>query len=241
MRTVFLIGVLALAASALTGCVDGDESYDENEGQGEAETVEQALVRRSSFKLPDVSDRADALARYPNLDPGRIVPRDLLGGALAFLDLNRSRVANEKYVSVLDFSKHSSKRRLFILDMQSGKVESHVVAHGSGSDPLHTGFAKRFSNQSGSNASSVGYYLTAETYYGQHGYSLRLDGISDTNSNARSRAVVIHASSYVDDGRAKQGRSQGCPAVSFDDSDEIIQKLKGGSVLFAQRTGHLDD
>ncbi|MCP5916770.1 murein L,D-transpeptidase catalytic domain family protein, partial [Klebsiella pneumoniae] len=75
--------------------------------------------------------------------------------------------------------------RFFIVDMNSGSVWPLHVAHGKGSDSNHDGYAEKFSNTSGSNASSLGYYITAETYNGSNGYSLRLDGMSSTNSNAR--------------------------------------------------------
>src|SRR5690606_28831407 len=108
----------------------------------------------------------------------------------------------------------SNKKRLHVINMSTGAGWSLHVAHGKGSDKNHDAYAERFSNTSGSNASSLGAYLTAETYSGSNGYSLRLDGLSTTNSNARRRAVVVHGASYVKDSNVKQGRSWGCPAVS---------------------------
>jgi hypothetical protein len=107
------------------------------------------------------------------------------------------------------------------------------VAHGSGSDKANDGYAEKFSNVSGSNASSLGFYMTAETYNGKHGLSLRLDGLSSTNSNVRARAVVIHGASYVSDSDIKAGRSWGCPAVSMASKDKVIKMLKGGSIIYA--------
>src|SRR5262249_39315084 len=158
-------------------------------------------------------ERAGILANYDHLDPSRQVPADLLENAVLFLHANKAKIKNQKVLSVVDFSKHSSKKRFFLVDLKSGNVRASVVAHGSGSDPGHTGMASKFSNVSGSNASSLGYYLTAETYDGKNGRSLRIDGVSDTNSNARSRAVVVHRAKYVNEGSAKQGRSWGCPAL----------------------------
>ena len=75
--------------------------------------------------------------------------------------------------------------------------------------------------------------MTGETYDGKHGNSLRLDGVSPTNSNARARAVVMHGADYVSEGRSKQGRSWGCLALPSPDKDAVIAKLKGGSVIYA--------
>jgi hypothetical protein len=80
--------------------------------------------------------------------------------------------------------------------------------------------------------SSLGFYLTAETYNGEHGYSLRLDGLSSTNSNARERAIVIHAADYVAPGE-KIGRSWGCPAVEPRYHQQIIDELKEGALIYA--------
>lgn len=245
MKFLLLLGALSMT-TAIAGCAadqqdDETEDMEALEGQGPIETQEQALHRKATWKEPTPSDRATALAAHAGVDPQHMVPRDLLGAALGFYDLNQAKLGNTKYVSVIDFQKHSGSPRFFIVNVQTGHVESHVVAHGSGSDPSYTGYARHFSNTPSSNASSVGFYVTAETYYGVHGRSLRLDGLSDTNSNVHARAIVVHGASYVDDGRAKQGRSQGCPAVSYSDIDGIIAKLKGGSVIYAQRTGHVDD
>lgn len=113
--------------------------------------------------------------------------------------------------------------------MKTGIVENFSVAHGKGSDPNHTGYATYFRNESASNASSLGFYLTAETYNGDHGYSLRLDGLSETNNNARERSIVIHGADYVSSG----GRSLGCPAVEMYVRTKIINMIKKGSIIYA--------
>ena len=85
----------------------------------------------------------------------------------------------------------------------------------------------------GSNASSLGYYMTAETYTGSHGYSLRLDGLSSTNSKVRSRAIVVHGADYVEEAAVIQGRSWGCPAVAMANRTTVINMIKGGSIIYA--------
>jgi hypothetical protein len=117
--------------------------------------------------------------------------------------------------------------------METGAVWNIHVAHGKGSDSDHDGFAEKFSNVNNSNATSLGFYKTAETYQGSHGYSLRLDGLSSTNSNARSRSIVVHGASYVEDKERIQGRSWGCPAVSMANYTKVINLIKGGSLILA--------
>jgi hypothetical protein len=181
------------------------------------------------------TERAAILAKYNHLDPNKIVPSNALSSAVIYYDRNQSRIRNKKYMSVIDFSKSSKQSRFFIINMDSGAVWAIHVAHGKGSDSNHDGYADKFSNSSGSNASSLGYYLAAETYSGKHGLSLKLDGLSSTNSNARARAVVIHGASYVKEASVIQGRSWGCPAVTMSYRDKVIGLLKGGSLIYATK------
>lgn len=237
MRLLHILSLAALVISS-AGCA-ADPSDDEMEDDADQEPVSSAdALTLQGYKEPSygASEKATILRGYAHLDPGDVVPKDLLEKAVLFFHLNKAKVRNTNYVSVIDFSKHSSKKRLFIVDMRSGAVRSSVVAHGSGSDPGHTGTATRFSNTNGSNMSSLGYYITAETYSGKHGRSLRLDGVSGTNSAARARAVVMHGASYVNEGSAKQGRSWGCPAVPNNVKDSIISQLMTGSVLYIERS-----
>lgn len=138
-------------------------------------------------------------------------------------------------ISICDFSQSSNSKRLYILDLANGKVLFNtLVAHGR-----NTGeeFAKYFSNEPSSYKSSLGFYSTKNTYVGQHGLSLTLAGQEPGyNSNAESRAIVMHGADYVcnkfacDNGRL--GRSLGCPAVSYELSTPIINTIKDGSCLF---------
>ena len=172
-------------------------------------------------------------AGHSHLDPGGRVPRGLLASALAYYDTNRSSLRNPNVITVIDFSQHSSLERMHIIDMRSGRVSSYATAHGQGSDPDGDGFATRFSNTASSKMSSQGIYVTAETYQGENGFSLRLDGKSGTNSNARSRAIVIHPANYVRTG-GSVGRSWGCPALDPRFATEVINRIKSGSVIYAK-------
>lgn len=159
-------------------------------------------------------------------------PRRATELALQFYLANLNRFDNQRYISVIDMSLHSSKDRFFLLDMTTRKAKGYVVSHGQGSDSDHNGYAERYSNVAQSKATSLGFYQVSETYYGKHGYSVRMDGLSRTNSNARPRAIVVHGASYVRKGLAKQGRSWGCPALDDDLSAGVINKIKEGSLLF---------
>lgn len=138
-------------------------------------------------------------------------------------------------LSVIDFSLPSTEKRFWIIDMANQEVLLHtVVSHGKNSGML---MAEKFSNSPESNQSSLGFYKTAETYQGKHGYSLRLDGLEKgINDQARNRAIVIHGADYAREQVAKMsgrlGRSLGCPAVPTELSDEVIDLIKEGSLLF---------
>lgn len=185
---------------------------------------------------PGTPDTGKTQNKYSYVDPKNEVPADLLSKALDYYDTNLTKIKNKDYLSVINFSSKSTKPRFFIINMRTGSVWAVRMAHGKGSDSDHDGYAEKFSNVSGSNASSLGYYMTAETYVGSHGTSLRLDGLSSTNSNARSRAVVIHGATYVQDSDVIQGRSWGCPAISMDNYKEVIGRIKGGSLIYAGLT-----
>ena len=169
---------------------------------------------------------------FSYIDPDKIVPQKMLKTALDYFDKNQNTIPNKRFVSLIDYKQHNSKERLFIIDMESGRVEAYLVAHGKNSDIDFDGYATEFSNTNDSLMSSLGFYLTAETYFGANGYSMRLDGLSSTNSNARMRAIVLHGADYVAPG-SKIGRSFGCPAVEPRYSQLIIDEIKEGSLLYA--------
>jgi len=123
------------------------------------------------------------------------------------------------------------------VNLHDGTVSSHLVAHGRGSDPLHTGWLKRFSNAPGSKASSEGAYKTGAAYIGAHGNSIRLEGLDPTNDNALSRGIVVHSAWYVSAeivGHVGMlGRSEGCFAVAGSSLAEVMTKLGPGRLLYA--------
>jgi hypothetical protein len=136
---------------------------------------------------------------------------------------------------VIDFTLPSTEKRMWIIDLATQEILLNtVVSHGRNSGNL---MAEKFSNRPESYQSSLGFYKTAETYHGKHGYSLRLDGLEKGfNDQARNRAIVIHGADYAREEVAKMsgrlGRSLGCPAVPSELSDEVIDLIKDGSLLF---------
>ncbi|OGR42663.1 MAG: hypothetical protein A2X35_01555 [Elusimicrobia bacterium GWA2_61_42] len=161
------------------------------------------------------------------------IPADLKRKALEYFHANSGRIANKKYLAIVDFAAHSSKTRFFILNLETGGVHAMHVAHGAGSDPDADGYSTRFSNVPNSKASSLGFYLTGALYSGSHGKSMRLHGLSSTNSNVLSRAVVIHESAYVREANVRQGRSFGCLAVANTEIRKVLSSLNGGALIYA--------
>jgi hypothetical protein len=168
------------------------------------------------------------------IDPVSEVPSALLSEALTYYNSNLSKIKNKEILGIIDFSQHNSRERFYLIDMITGKVDTYLVAHGKNSDKNRDGYATDFSNVPDSLMSSQGFYLTAESYIGKHGISLRLDGLSDTNSNSRERDIVIHGAVYVNPSVRVIGRSWGCPAVEQRFVKEIVERIKGGALLFAK-------
>lgn len=149
--------------------------------------------------------------------------------------LQQNKITKDQYLSICDFSQSSANKRLYIIDVTNGKLLINTyVAHGRNSGRE---FATQFSNIPESLQSSLGFYLTSDTYIGSHGLSLRVNGLEPGfNDKAYERSIVIHGAAYVDAARAKagvfMGRSYGCPAVPENESSTIINTIKNGSCLF---------
>ena len=170
---------------------------------------------------------------------GSAVAPDLLERALHALERHRDSIAHRDFIGVADFSLPSRTPRFHLVNLTEGSVRSHLVAHGRGSDPTHTGWLERFSNEPRSNATSAGAYRTGDFYMGAHGHSIRLEGLDPTNSNAASRAIVVHGAWYVSEAMIGHsgmlGRSQGCLAVANSSLDEVMSTLGPGRLIYADR------
>jgi hypothetical protein len=165
------------------------------------------------------------------IDPG------LLRRALDALEQHHDSISHRDFIGVADFSLPSRAPRFHLVNLADGNVRSHLVAHGRGSDPAHTGWLECFSNEPRSNATSSGAYRTGSLYGGAHGRSMRLDGLDPTNSNALVRAIVVHGAWYVNEemiGHSGMlGRSQGCFAVADSSLPEIMARLGPGRLIYA--------
>ena len=149
--------------------------------------------------------------------------------------LEKRMISRSNYLTVCDFSQSSKQKRLYVIDVANNKlIINTYVAHGKNSGGE---YATKFSNKMESLQSSLGFYITADTYFGEHGLSLRINGVDPGyNDKALERSIVIHGAAYVDAARADagifMGRSWGCPAVPQKESINIITTIKNGTCLF---------
>lgn len=172
------------------------------------------------------------LAQAPGLDPA------VLRLALEAQHCARARGAAKppQRLAVIDYTRASTEPRLWVFDLHDATLLfAEHVAHGKGSGE---NMATRFSNTEGSLQSSLGLFTAGETYHGENGYSLRMDGLEPgVNDHARKRLLVMHGADYVDPQQARRqgrlGRSWGCPAVRRAVAHEVIDSLKGGQMVFA--------
>ena len=154
--------------------------------------------------------------------------------------LEHNQLKKQHILSICDFSQSSKKKRLYIIDVENSKLVTNTyVAHGKNSGAE---FANSFSNKPESLQSSLGFYITDNTYIGKHGLSLRINGVDPGyNDKALMRTIVIHGADYVNESRVQQGgymgRSWGCPAVPKKEATDIITTIKNGTCLFIYHPG----
>jgi L,D-transpeptidase catalytic domain len=145
-------------------------------------------------------------------------------------------VTDPATLTVIDYSRPSTADRLWVYDLRARKlIYKELVAHGQGSGE---NFATLFSNAPDTHRTSIGLFVTEDTYVGRNGYSLRLNGLDDGfNDRARERAIVMHGAPYVNTSlirtRGRLGRSWGCPALRESIAREVIDTVKGGSLVFS--------
>ncbi|MDP2319103.1 MAG: murein L,D-transpeptidase catalytic domain family protein [Acidobacteriota bacterium] len=193
-----------------------------------------ALAAGSAATRNDVAfSRADfAGASFGSLEP------DVFELALnaASCAVRTGAVTNPKTLTVIDYSRPSSQERLWVIDLTTRELlYEELVAHGQGSGAATSTV---FSNEPDTHRTSLGLFRTDNTYVGKNGYSLRLDGLdAGINDRARERAIVMHGAPYVSEqfvrANGRLGRSWGCPAIRNDVAREMIDRVKGGSLVFA--------
>lgn len=177
------------------------------------------------------ASRIELNSIYGSVDPQHWVPTDLLTKALSFFEKNKSKFKNKNYITIVDFSQRSDQYRLFFINLQTGNVERYHTTHGEGSDVNRDGYAEIFANIPNSKKSSLGFVRTAEVYNGTFGRSLRLDGLSSTNSRIRERAIVFHGWAPVIEAPRLQPMSWGCITTDVRIRDGLINKIKNGSLM----------
>jgi hypothetical protein len=177
--------------------------------------------------------RLEALRRAaPHLDAA-VLERALHASSCA---ARRGLVADSDTLTVIDYTRPSTEPRLFVLDLAApALLYEELVAHGRGTGE---NAARRFSNEPGSHQSSLGLFITQDTYIGQHGRSLRLVGLEPgVNDRALERAIVMHGAEYVSESFAslhgRLGRSFGCPVLATPVAQGVIDAIRGGTPVFA--------
>jgi hypothetical protein len=195
---------------------------------------------------PAFADAVDRAVAPVHTAPARVmvdpvIDPQLLARARASFARHRNRLRHVDLVGIADFSKPSAMPRFYLMDTYTGRVTTHLVSHGRGSDPDHSGWLQRFSNSMGSNASSNGAYVTGDYYHGRYGRSMRVSGLDHTNSNAHARAIVVHSAWYAEPHQIAQhgrlGRSEGCFAMSYSSLQETLARLGPGRFLYADKIG----
>jgi hypothetical protein len=155
--------------------------------------------------------------------------------ALEYYKAHQDLIANKEYMTIIDFTRPSYMKRMYVFNWTTGEIKRYLVAHGQNSGYI---YAREFSNEIGSHKSCLGFFITGEQYQGDHGAALRLHGQQEgINDNAFRRDIVIHGADWVSYGavfenRGRLGRSWGCPAVSMSQVEEVVENLKGGSLLY---------
>ncbi|RZA17757.1 MAG: murein L,D-transpeptidase catalytic domain family protein [Lysobacteraceae bacterium] len=233
MRDLRLVLTLS-AAGFLAGCA-GPATRPERIAAAIPVVAPSPLVASvpEPVRVTPGSGELDRLLRVaPGLDAG-VLALALEARACA---VRNGDVGDDAKLAVIDYSLPSTEKRLWVFDMAHDTLLFHEhVAHGSGTGD---NLARRFSNDDGSHATSLGLFRTAETYTGGNGYSLRLDGLDPGfNDHARARAIVMHGAWYVDPGlirtQGRLGRSQGCPALRQQVASVVIDSLRQRQLLFA--------
>lgn len=256
MKTIFMPGLAVLAILVAVSMAKAEDAPIETSSATPAVTA--PAVTAPAVPLPRPRPAAAATeteapkprTAYDVMLESKVNPY-ALKKAWDYLQANKSKFPNQTYLTLIDYSKPSTEERMYVFEIKTGKATKYLVAHGMGSGGLK---ANNFSNGGGSGASSLGFFKTAEVYVGKHGRSLRLDGLSASNSRARARAVVIHAAGYLPmvvrgkrvkiayvspemiKVQGRLGRSLGCPALDPRVAQKVINQVKDGSLLYAFST-----
>ena len=222
-------GLILGGSAMLAGCASASATAPLTAAATVAPVVPPAVV------LPTIQT---ANVEVPPLDPRGHVRKELMERAMTALDTHHRRLPLRDRMYLVDFQKFSGEDRFYEVDLEGGWVTAYRTSHGRGSDPAHSGFAQRFSNQMDSHMSSIGAYATAGASWGsQQGPNVLLDGLEYSNDRARERAIIIHGADYADPDflarEGKLGRSYGCFSTSHADLPSLRERMGEGRLLFA--------
>jgi len=185
------------------------------------------------FDVKPIKETSEYIELYNNLELSNTLQFEAFEQAM--LGLEKINAKNKNIISIIDFTLPSTEKRMVVLDLEQQKILFHtIVSHGRNSGEK---YATSFSNKHGSYQSSLGFYLTENTYFGGNGYSLRLEGLEKgINDQAKPRAVVIHGADYCSEeiinSTGRLGRSYGCPALPRETNKDVINTIKEGTVLY---------
>lgn len=223
--------------SAAAFCALSTPAFAQTGGRGRPDRLSDIVINEVD---PPAPVRTAPIPAQPRGAADAFIDQRMIARARAAFDRHRASLAHIGTVGIVDFTKPSAESRFYLLDTNSGRITRHLVAHGRGSDPAHTGFLQHFSNRMGSEASSNGAYVTGDYYPGRYGRSMRVRGLDHTNSNAEARAIVVHSAWYAEpnmlaSNNGMLGRSEGCFALPFGSLQEVLTRLGPGHFLYADR------
>ena len=225
MRAFYLPVIFVVAIGAGTGARGKDSAL-----------AKSIPVKTAAVKNTAVKNTAETSA-WSETTMGTIDPHvfELALGAAQCV-VRSGAITDPSTLTVIDYSKPSTEKRLWVFDLHAHELlYEELVAHGQGSGD---NYAKVFSNEPETHASSLGLFLTEDTYVGKNGYSLRLKGLDEGfNHRAGERAIVMHGAQYVSDEFVKKngrlGRSWGCPALREGVAREVIDRVRGNGIVFS--------
>jgi len=227
MRKTLILIILAISFGLVSN----------NEGDGDKKDVDRRFIGKSRVEIESelFESYIEKVYNDCNLD-GQLSFRVFKTTFIGYMNMRNKGLVSKSIISIVDFRQPSSEKRFYSIDLEEKKlIHRTFVSHGenTGGDK----YVYEFSNEPGSFKTSLGFYKTAETYNGKNGYSLRLDGLDISfNDNARTRNIVLHGAHYVNEKLVDKngfiGKSQGCPAVPMDSYQNVINDIKGGTLLF---------
>lgn len=230
MKAVGILSIIGVFASSFViSAAENTSEFTNNEIHLNTDSIPTKNVEAISFETYG--------HLYTNLDlEGLGLSEEVFKYALKGMNnLEQTGKLKQRIISIVDFSQSSDKKRLYVIDLVEERLLYNTyVSHGKNTG---TKYAESFSNKLGTHKSSLGFYITANTYQGANGYSLRLHGMDKGfNDQALRRAIVVHGAEYASEKYIEKqgflGRSQGCPAVPREIARELIDYIKDGSCLF---------